>query len=162
MKRRMEEDSSVEQKQQRTLLDQLVAQDHVEFVKSVRKQLDQAEVFQRASEVLRQLATEKAEHGKEVAMELLGLAASESIKAERILEQCEWDEWEAVGRVIRAHLPPPDMASKTLHRQLAPMLLKPKSDWSRQIVKNALNQAALLVLPKLVSLLTTLLYRLSD
>jgi hypothetical protein len=163
MKRRMEEDSSVEQKQQqRSLLDQLVAQDHVEFVKSVRKQLDQAEVFQRASEVLRQLATERAEHGREVAMELLGLASSESIKAERILDQCEWDEWEAVGRVIRAHLPPPDVANKTLHRQLAPMLLKPKSDWSRQIVKNALNQAALLVLPKLVSLLTTLLYRLSD
>lgn len=163
MKRRMEEESPEEQKQQRALLDQLVAQDRVEFVKSVRKQLDQAEVFQRASEVLRQLATEKAEHGKEVAMELLGLAASESIKAERILEQCEWDEWEAVGRVIRAHLPSSStVANKVLQRQLAPMLLKPKDDWSRQLVKNAIAQASMLVLPKLVSLLTTLYYRLSD
>lgn len=163
MKRRIEEEeeSSVEQKQ-RTLLDQLVDQDRAEFTKSVRKQLDQAEVYQRASELLRQLASDRAEQGKEVAMELLGLASSESIKAERILDQCEWDQWEAVGRVIRAHLPPSELANKVLHRQLAPMLLKPRADWSRQIVKNALTQASMLILPKLVSLLTTLYYRLSD
>ena len=163
MKRRIEEEesSSIEQKQ-RTLLDQLVDRDRAEHNKMVRKQLDQAEVYQRASELLRQLATDRAEQGKEVAMELLGLASSESIKAERILDQCEWDQWEAVGRVIRAHLPPPELANKVLHRQLAPMLLKPHSEWSRQIVKNALTQASMLVLSKLVSLLTTLLYRLSD
>lgn len=96
-------------------------------------------------------------------MELLGLAASEAIKAERILDQCEWDHWEAVGRVIRAHLPPADSVStKVLHRQLAPMLLKPRADWSVQIVKNALKQASMLVLPKLASLLTTLYYRLAE
>ena len=187
MKRRIEEGETgqsdrEEQKQQRTLLDQLVEQDRAEFVKSVRKQLDQAEVFQvrpghetrlvlawskdqafqRASEVLRQLATERAEHGKEVAMELLGLAASEAIKAESILEKCEWDQWEAVGRVIRAHLPSSENPNKVLHRQLALMLLKPRNDWSPQIVKNAMTQASMLVLPKLVSLLTTLYYRLLD
>lgn len=166
MKRRIEEEngeeSTVQEQKQRTLLDQLVEQDQVDFTKSVRRQLDQAEIFKRASEVLRQLATERAEHGKEVAMELLGLAASEAIKAERILEQCEWDQWEAVGRVVRAHLPPADSVStKVFHRQLAPMLLKPKDDWSPQIVKNALTQASALVLPKLVSLLTTLYYRLA-
>lgn len=164
MKRRIEEEEEgvVVQEQKRTLLDQLVEQDRVEFTKSVRRQLDQAEVFQRASEVLRQLATERADHSKEVAMELLGLAASEAIKAESILERCEWDQWEAVGRVIRAHLPPSETPNKAFHRQLALMLLKPKSDWSAQIVKNALKQASMLVLPKLASLLTTLYYRLAE
>ncbi len=162
MKRRIEEEEETmaQEQKQRTLLDQLVEQDRAEFNKSVRKQLDQAEVFQRASEVLRRLATERAEHGKEVAMELLGLAASEAIKAESILEKCEWDQWEAVGRVIRAHLPPSN--NKVLHRQLALMLLKPRADWSPQIVKNAMTQASMLVLPKLMSLLTTLYYRLAE
>lgn len=118
MKRRIEEEeeSAVQEQKQRTLLDQLVEKDRVEFNQTVRKQLDRAEVFQRASEVLRELATSRAEDGREVAMELLGLAASEAIKAERILEQCEWDQWEAVGRVIRAHLPPPGMCNKVLVR----------------------------------------------
>lgn len=166
MKRRIEEEngeeSAVQEQKQRTLLDQLVEKDRIEFNQTVRKQLDRAEVFQRASEVLRELATSRAEDGREVAMELLGLAASEAIKAERILEQCEWDQWEAVGRVIRAHLPPSETPNKILHRQLAPMLLKPRADWSIQIVKNAMAQASMLVLPKLVSLLTTLYYRLAE
>lgn len=169
MKRRIEEEENgeestavVQEQKQRTLLDQLVEKDRVEFNQTVRKQLDKADVFQRASEVLRQLATDRAEEGREVAMELLGLAASEAIKAERILEQCEWDQWEAVGRVIRAHLPPSETPNKILHRQLAPMLLKPRADWSPQIVKNAMTQASMLVLPKLVSLLTTLYYRLAE
>lgn len=42
------------------------------------------------------------------------------------------------------------------------MLLKPRADWSIQIVKNAMTQASMLVLPKLVSLLTTLYYRLAE
>lgn len=46
MKRRIEEEQEPINEQKRTLLDQLVEQDRAEFTKSVRKQLDQAEVFQ--------------------------------------------------------------------------------------------------------------------